>query len=351
VRERRQPVLGFVGIHAGRRTDQPVSQNETLALLFESIGYRVRRTSAVKHPVLRTADQILSLLRWHDVDIVIVAVFSGPSFWIADFSSFLARHVGRKKVVLFMHGGNLPVFGPEHEARVRRTFDRADLLLAPSNFIAAAFRPWGYDVRVIPNVLSIDRYRYDERRSARPNLLWMRTFHEHYDPLLAVEVLDRVRRVHPDATMTMGGADHGLLEVTRARVDELGLTDQVTFGGYLDAPAKAAAFADHDVFLNTNRVDNMPISVLEAAASGLVPVATAVGGIPDLLTDGVDSCLVPAGDADAMADAVLGLLADPDHYAALARGSRRLAESCAWPAVHARWRRQLEVLLPTVVVP
>ncbi|MEZ5179697.1 MAG: glycosyltransferase family 4 protein [Acidimicrobiales bacterium] len=342
----RQPVLGFIGIHAGKRTDQPISQNETLALLFESVGYRVVRASAVRHPALRTLHQIVSLLRWRKVDAVVIAVFSGRSFWIADFASFLAKRVGHSKVILFMHGGNLGVFGPEHRAWVSRVYDRADLLLAPSDFLADAFRAWGYDVHVIPNVLSIQSYRYQPRTVARPNLLWMRTFHEHYDPLVAVEALARVAEVHPDATMTMGGADHGLLEATKARAAELGVADRIRFPGYLTPETKAQAFADHDVFLNTNIVDNMPVSVLEAAASGLVPVATAVGGIPALLTDGVDSRLVPAGDAEAIATAVLGLLEDPDAFAALSRGARELALRSGWPAVYARWREELHELLP-----
>ena len=347
----RQPVLGFVGIHAGRRTDRPVSQNETLALLLESVGYKVRRTSAVRAPSLRTAHQVFSLLRWRDVDVVVVAVFSGPSFWIADFTSWLARRLGRRKVVMFLHGGNLPVFGPAHRARVTRVFDRADLILAPSAFIADAFRPWGYDVRIIPNVLNIERYPYTERASARPALLWMRTFHEHYDPLLAVEVLAMVAEAHPDVTMTMGGADQGLLADTKQRADELGVRDRITFGGYLDAEAKAAAFVDNDLFLNTNVVDNMPVSVLEAAAAGLVPVATAVGGIPDLLTDGEDSVLVPARDARAMADAVCSLLADPQRYAALSLGARALAERSAWSSVRVLWANELRLLLPGLAVP
>ena len=81
--------------------------------------------------------------------------------------------------------------------------------------------------------------RYDRRTEARPALLWMRTFHEHYDPLLAVEVLARVCEVHPGATMTMGGADHGLLQATRDRAAELGVADRITFAGYLDPQAKA----------------------------------------------------------------------------------------------------------------
>jgi len=347
----RQPVLGFVGVHAGRHTDRPVSQNETLARLFQSIGYKVRRSSAVRAPSLRTAHQILSLLWWRDVDVIVVAVFSGPSFWIADFTSWLAQRLGRRKVVMFLHGGNLPVFGPANRARVTRVFDRADLILAPSAFIADAFRPWGYDVRIIPNVLDIGRYPYVVRTAARPTLLWMRTFHEHYDPLMAVEVLALVAEVHPDITMTMGGADQGLLADTERKADELGVRHRITFGGYLDAEAKTAAFLANDIFLNTNIVDNMPVSVLEAAASGLVPVATAVGGIPDLLTDGKDSLLVPARDAKAMADAVLDLLGDPERYAALSLGARALANRSAWPSVHALWCEQLRVLTPRLLVP
>ncbi len=347
----RQPVLGFIGIHAGPRTDQPVSQDETLAALFEGVGYRVERASAVKRPLLRTLHQIWSLLTWRNVDAVIIAAFSGPSFWIADFASFLAEHVGHRKVVLFLHGGQLGEFGPAHRAWVTRVFDRADLLLAPSDFLADAFRPWGYDVHVIPNVLSIEDYRYDRRVAARPALLWMRTFHEHYDPLLAVDVLARVAEVHPDASMTMGGADHGLLQATKDRAAELGVTDRIAFAGYLDAAGKAQAFADHDVFLNTNIVDNMPVSVLEAAACGLVPVATAVGGIPALLTDGVDARLVPARDAAAMADAVLDLLAHPETFAELALGARALALRSGWPAVYARWREELNTLLPDLATP
>ena len=146
--------------------------------------------------------------------------------------------------------------------------------------------------------------------------------------------------------MTMGGADHGLLQATKDRAAALGVTAQITFAGYIDAATKAEAFAQHDIFLNTNRVDNMPVSVLEAAASGLVPVATSVGGIPALLTNDVDAMLVPQGDAEAMADAVLAILDDPDRCARLSIGARALAERSGWPAVQERWVGEFALLLP-----
>jgi glycosyltransferase involved in cell wall biosynthesis len=100
------------------------------------------------------------------------------------------------------------------------------------------------------------------------------------------------------------------------------------------------------VFWNTNLVDNMPVSVLEAGASGLVIVATAVGGIPALVRDGTDGVLVDAGDDEAIARTVLELLDDPERAAALSQGGRAMAERSGWPQVHEQWRQELELILP-----
>lgn len=337
--------LGFLGIHAGRRNDQPVSQNETLADLFEKSGYRVRRASAIKWPLLRTLHQIIAIFLWRDVRIMIVAVFSGRSFWIARFATSLGRLTG-KRVALFLHGGNLPDYSRRHRSRVERVLNRADVVIAPSEYLAAAFRPWGMNIRIIPNVLSIEEYAFHEHHNEQPKFLWMRTFHEHYDPLMAVRVLERVRRHRPDATMTMAGADHGLLDATIAEARRLGVSEYIEFPGYLSKNEKQSALATSTIFLNTNTVDNMPVSVLEAAASGLVPVATAVGGLPSLLHNGVDSILVPSGDDAAMADAVLELIANPERYTEMARQARRLAEHSSWPEVLQLWQREIFLAVP-----
>jgi phenylacetate-CoA ligase len=151
--------------------------------------------------------------------------------------------------------------------------------------------------------------------------------------------------------MTMAGADHGLLPATIAEAERLGVAGAIEFPGYILPLQKLQAFADHDLFLNTNVVDNMPVSVLEVAAAGIVPVATEVGGIPALLTDGHDSVLVPTGDDEAMARAVVDLLRDPERYAALARNARTLAVRSSWPEVRARWEDELRLVLPGCSLP
>lgn len=344
MKEVRNLTLGFVGIHAGRRTTQPVSQNETLANLFERDGYTVKRSSAVKRPFLRTLHHFWCLATWRRVDVEIVAVFSGPSFFIAEYATFLAKLFPHRKVILFLHGGKLAEWETAHPRRVRWAFRRADRILAPSGFLAASFRDRGYDVGIIPNVVALDRYTYTPREVARPRILWMRTFQDVYDPKTAVAVLARVAQSHPDVTMTMGGADHGALAETEQLAAELGVADRIHFAGYLGATAKAEAFADHDLYLNTNLVDNMPVSLIEAAACGLVPVATAVGGIPALVDDGTDGMLAPAGDVAALSAAVCRLLDDPATFGPMSRAARSLAERSGWPSVRRGWEAVLAEL-------
>lgn len=337
--------IGFIGIHSGGRADQATSQSEVLAELFAGDGHRVRSASACRRPLVRTLHQAVAVLVWRGVPVVVIDVFSGRSFRMAELAASLAALRGRR-VVLFLHGGALGEFADRRRARVERLLRRADDIVAPSEFLAAVFRPWGYDVHVIPNVVEVPSGASLPRTTVRPTMLWMRTFHEHYDPLTAIRAFGMVAEVLPDARLTMAGADHGLLAATRDEAEQLGVGHRVSFPGYLGGDAKARAMADHDVFLNTNVVDNAPVSVIEACAAGMVPVATAVGGVPFLIDDGGDGVLVPPGDPAALAGAVVDLVGDAARYARLSRGALALAGRSSWPRVREQWLTELALVAP-----
>jgi glycosyltransferase involved in cell wall biosynthesis len=167
----------------------------------------------------------------------------------------------------------------------------------------------------------------------------MRSFHSDYNPLMALRVFEIVRRDHPDATLVMAGVDKGLEDEAKNAAGKLGLKDAVRFPGFLDPAAKVREFAAADIYLNTNRVDNTPVSVIEAAAMGLPVIATAVGGIPDLISDRQNGLLVPDDDDQRMADAALTLLADPALAGRLSRNGRALAERSSWTSVRREWER------------
>lgn len=335
--------IGFAGPMLGSHAGWVVSQQEILAKRMAAEGSTVRCTSDRIGRIGRLLDTTLSLMRWRgQVDVVIIAVFSGPGFWLADITSRVAR-LCRLPQILVLHGGNLPQFAARHRGSVKRLFRRANSVVAPSQFLASAM-PIGTDISVIPNLFDIGTIPWHERSAIPPRLLWMRTFHPIYNPMLALDSLAMLKDRYPDATLTMAGQDKGVLDACVERARELGLSQSVTFPGFLDEEQKRQAFAEHDVFLNTNDVDNTPVSVLEAAAAGLPVVATRVGGLPYLFQDGHSALLVPRDDPAAMASAVTRLLEHPELAQQLSTEGRAVAEASDWSNVRVAWLQLLDGL-------
>jgi glycosyltransferase involved in cell wall biosynthesis len=333
------PRIGLVGPMLGANPGWAAGQGEVLAESLARDGYEIRTASRRVNRWLRLADVATSPARWRGkVDVLVLMVFSGPAFRLVEAASRVAGWLGLP-TVLWLHGGGLGDFATQHPARVERVFRRAAAWIAPTGFLADAFR--SLDVRVIPNIIDLGQYSYRHRTALpemAPRLLWMRTFHEIYRPDLALEALSFLRETHPGATLTLAGQDKGLLGQTRRLAAEMGLDGAVRFAGFLDAEGKRREFAGHDVFLNTNRVDNAPVSVLEAAACGLPVVSTDVGGIPYLLRNSEEALLVPEGDAVAMAGAVRRLVDEPGLAARLSAAGRAVAERSSWPRVRPLWQ-------------
>jgi len=278
------------------------------------------------------------------ITIQCLSVYSGPSFVLADLISGLGKALGQK-IVLHFHGGGLPDLFARRPDWARRVLRRGNALVAPSLFLARAVRNLGFECQIIPNVICLDDYPFRERAKIEPRLFWMRSFHPIWNPEMAVKVLARLRERGIAATMVMGGSDKGSLRSVRQLVTELKIRDAVRFPGFLDRGGKAREGHAADVFLNTNRLDNMPVAVVEACTMGLPVVSTNVGGIPDLLTDGETGLLVASDNVKGMASAVTRLLKDPELTRKLSRNGRLLAEQSDWSAVKEHWRslfRQLE---------
>ncbi len=329
--------MAFLGPALGRHDGWVTTQGEVLAGLFADAGHDTRTSSDRIAPLGRAVDHAVDLVRWRrQVDVAVVSVFSGRAFLLADESLTLAHALGLPTVA-WLHGGNLPDFSQDHDRWVRRVLRRADAVVAPSAYLARWADPLVDEVSVIPNVIDLAEYPFRPRPQLAPRLLWMRTFQELYDPLGAVQVLTSLVGKDIDATLTMAGQDKGLLGATQQAARDLGVADRVTFAGFVSGQGKAAHLDGHDIFLNTNLVDNAPVTVLEAACSGLVVISTDVGGLPDLLEHEVSALLVSPSDPAAMASAIERVLTDHELAARLQGGARDVAERSGWPAVQKQW--------------
>jgi len=100
----------------------------------------------------------------------------------------------------------------------------------------------------------------------------------------------------------------------------------IHLGSLTDDRMIAAVYSMADVFVIPSLQDNLPNAVLEAMACGCAVVGFRIGGIPDMVRDGVNGLLVPPGDVSTLASAIQSLLADDGRRAAMGRAGREIAE-------------------------
>jgi glycosyltransferase involved in cell wall biosynthesis len=269
-------------------------------------------------------------------DVVHVFSASYSSFLLAPLpAALVARMLGRP-VVLNYHSGE----APDHLARsrvARAVLAGVDLNVVPSRFLAGVFRRFGLEAAVVPNTIDLEQFLFRERDPLRPRILSTRNLGYPYNVACTLRAFQLIQRRHADASLTLvgGGADEPAL---RALAADLGLRN-VQFRGRLAPDAIAAAYADHDIYLQSPDIDNMPLSVLEAFASGLPVVSTGVGGVPVMLTHGQHGLLAPPDDHHGLAGHVLHLLDDPAMARRLARAAYATCDACTWSRVRNQWLR------------
>jgi glycosyltransferase involved in cell wall biosynthesis len=200
-----RPVLfvgNFLSGHDGRRT-----YSEDLAARLEAAGVPLLRASRRMWKPARLADMVGTALGARGAyGTAVVDVYSGQAFLWAEAAARAAR-TRRRRLVLALHGGGLPEFAARHGARVARLLEMADAVVAPSGYLREAMARCREDIEVIPNAIDLERYPFRLRARVAPRLVWLRSYHEIYNPVMAVEVLARVRERHPEARLMMYGAD------------------------------------------------------------------------------------------------------------------------------------------------
>ncbi|WP_396211698.1 glycosyltransferase family 4 protein [Flavobacterium sp.] len=315
---------------------------ETLGKSFEDEGFSVIYTSDKKNQFLRLIFMVFSTCRnAKKVDYIIIDTYSTSSFWYAFFCSQMARVLNTKYIPI-LHGGNLPNRLKKNPFLSKMIFENAYHNLAPSKYLLNAFLENGFVSTIyIPNVLEISNYKFKERSSFEPKILWVRAFAAIYNPKMAIDVFNLIKSNYSNATLCMVGPDKdGSLEITKKYAENLGLN--VIFTGGLPQKKWLELSNGYDVFINTTHIDNTPISVMEAMAMGLPIVSTNVGGIPYLLENEKDSLLVNDNDVQVMANSIIRTLENQSETFIRVQNARKKVESFDWNSVKKLWNNLLK---------
>lgn len=228
-------------------------------------------------------------------------LFAAPAVWLASLRG--------TPVIVNYRGGEADDFFAAQFRWVRPTLARATLVVVPSGFLEAVFAKRGFETRIVPNIIDLSRFAPADGRQPGCHMIVTRNLEYIYDIPTALRAFAAIRRVRPEARLTVAGSGPQLSDLQRL-CEELRLQDAVRFTGRLDNEDIATLYRDADILLNPSLADNMPISLLEAMASGVPIVSTDVGGIPHLVENETNALLVPPAQPERMAAAALRLLAD-----------------------------------------
>ncbi len=293
-------------------------------------------------PLLAASRAGRRLIEEQNVDVVqCAAVYEA-------FSALRARGPGRAAVVLSVHGDFVTEMAGRRSSRLRRrlylpaergAFRGCDAVTTSSAWLRGRLAPQiaGTRAEVIPNGIDLppSELRSPGRQAlglpeGRPIVLTVNNLYAPYRrtglELLAAAAPAIVERVPGVLFVVAGGVndpvrDSASLDWARQLTQGL----PFLFTGYRpESPAGLMAVAD--LYLHASALDNSPTAVLEAMALGRPVVATGVGGVPELISDGETGLLVPL-DAAALAGATVRLLHDRPLAGRLGEAARRRAQS------------------------
>ena len=255
--------------------------------------------------------------------LIIIDVFSTHALTFACFIMLMSKYL-KLPYIPVLRGGYLPERYKKHPHIFNFLLSDARTIISPSEYLRESFQNNSFSITVIPNYIDLEKYRFKTRKKIKPHLLWVRSIHNIYNPSMAIHVLDKIRKIYPDARLCMVGPvkDNRVMEQLKILISRLDLQDHVLFSGQLSKIEWTALSKDYDIFINTTDYDNNPVTLLESMALGLPIVSTNVGGVPYLIDDNVTGLLVGAKKSEQMVGKINELISGKIDGYQIARNAR-----------------------------
>ena len=223
-------------------------------------------------------------------------------------------------VVVHMHGGEFGVWyenecSETKRAQIRKAFGGCAKVIVLSEEWRAFFDENricdSEKLVVLHNAVEIPEHSVDV--CGRQDVLFLGRLGARKSPDVLLRAAKKVLLRHHQTRFRCGG--DGDVPKYEALAREFGIADSCDFLGWTTGAQKEEAIRASRVFCLPSRNEGMPMSVLEAMSYGLVTIATPVGGVPQVIKDGVNGCLMPVDDSDRLAQ-IIDTLLDDDALAA-----------------------------------
>jgi glycosyltransferase involved in cell wall biosynthesis len=334
-------IPGGMAVQASRLLAR-LEQEPSIKVAFLPVNPRLpgawRRLQTVKYlrTLATTALYFMTMIAHaRSCDVIHVFTASHSSFLLVSWPAIVAGKLFGKKIILNYHGGRARDHLERSPLASRRTISFADLLVVPSQYLVEIFADFGLRARAVPNFIESECFQFRERRPLRPVFLSTRHLEPHYNVACILRAFSVIQARIPSARLIIAGQGSQREELALlARTLNL---HNVEFIGQQNHEEMRRLYGLADILLNSSEIDNQPLSIIEAFASGMPVIATRTGGVPYLIKDKETGLLVEKGDHLAMARAAMELLEDDELALGIARNALRESRGFNWSRVRGKW--------------
>lgn len=190
--------------------------------------------------------------------------------------------VWHKRIVVTYHGGGINLYLAAHGDFARRWLSYADHVIVLSGYLESRFIKYHIPCVVIPNIAEFTR-RVKKDGEIKPKFISIRHLTELYNIECILRAFERVQKEFPAASLDILGQGNHRSSLEQYVQDHH--LQHVRFLGQVSKDEVFEYLLENDIMLSAPRIDNMPVSILEAMNIGLLVISSRVGGIPYLIED------------------------------------------------------------------
>lgn len=193
-------------------------------------------------------------------------------------------------------------------------FKRANFITAPGPKMKNEMISLGLDanrISILPHCVDLNRFTVAEQDSKRYTCIFVGNLIGIKRVNVILQGFALVLTTHPDARLCIVG-DGPLADKLKTEALELNISDNVDFTGFV--PDVQSYLADSKIVIIASEHEGLPFALIEGMCTGLIPISTPVGTIPELIIDGENGLLFPQNDSTALARCINRLLDDEQFY-------------------------------------
>lgn len=313
-------------------------EGEKLYQALKSEGFQVLKTSGFRNKFLRMFDTIFFMfLNVRKYNQIILMVFSGRAFVLESLVLFISKFL-RKDVIGVVHGGAFVDFYKRNQNWCNVFFRNCKSIATPSRMIQSFLEKNYFDVDYIPNFIDFNKFSSRDRvtESVNHRILWVRAFHEIYNPELIIETMYSLKKRNKNYKLTMIGPDMGLLKKCEQLILKYDLSNCIDIVGFVPNHELPNYYRNHSVFSNTTQFESFGVCLVEAAACHLPIVSVSVGEIP-LVWEHNKNIKLCKRDSEIFATEIIELVEDRQLSEYISNEASILVENFAWNKVKLKW--------------